>query len=277
MKISVCLSIRNGEKYIQYLDRLFNEIEGIYKDFSFEYFIYENNSTDNTKEMIHKFSKNRNCKYLLENIINNRKMLKGISRQRGAYMACIRNKLKDFHQSLDSDYVLLLDCDVVFLPDTIEKLIQSINHGIVMVSPFCICEDYYFKNNHSIHYYDSLAVISNDNISYLQTDNTCLFNNCTKCIRSRDNHKIKIPFYRLFPPDKIIFVKSCFGSMSLIKTEVYNNVRWGDSVCEHHSFCNEIRKHGHIVINTHIKTFTCHENADYNLVEKELKHIVNKQ
>jgi hypothetical protein len=172
---------------------------------------------------------------------------------------------------------LLLDCDVIFLPETIEQLIESIKYDIVMASPFCISEKYYFNENRYIHYYDSLAVISNDNISFLHTGNTCLFNNCIRCIRYRQQHNIRIPFNRLFPHDKIIFVKSCFGSMSLIKTNVYNEVRWGNSVCEHHSFCNEIRKHGKIVINTHIKTFTCEENTEYDVVENELKNIVNKR
>ena len=111
MKISVCLAIRNGEKYIDYLNKLFADIETQYKEYSFEYFIYENNSTDNTKTSITTFAENRNCKYLLEDLPNN-SMRTGITKERGNHMANVRNKLKDFHSELHSDYTLLLDCDV---------------------------------------------------------------------------------------------------------------------------------------------------------------------
>ena len=281
MKISICLAIRNGEKYMLYLDELFSKIENTYKDFIFEFFIYENNSTDNTKFLIEKFALNRNCKYLLEDIENNT-MKSEINYQRGIHMSNIRNKLKDFHGILDSDYVLLFDCDVVFLPNTLEQLLNTINNTpdnipnnkIVMVSPFCICYHYYIKNNKSIHYYDTLAVISNVNIAFNHTFNTCLFKKCIKCmnIRKKINRVIN-PKY-LFDDDKLISVKSCFGSLSLIKTDVYNKVKWGNSICEHHSFCKQVNEYGDIVINPNIKTFTTIPTInDYNNIEKELEYI----
>ena len=50
MKISVCLCIRNGEKYLEYINELFNKIE-LSNSFEFDYYIYENNSTDETKKL----------------------------------------------------------------------------------------------------------------------------------------------------------------------------------------------------------------------------------
>ena len=272
VKISVCLVIRNGEQYMNYLDKLFKEIELLYNNYIFEYYIYENNSTDNTKSCIQKFAENRICKYWLEDTPKN-EMLTGISMERGERMACIRNKLKDFHKELDSDYTLLLDCDVVFLPNTIERLINSFNNKIVMTSSFCICWPVY-KNNKYIHYYDSFAVITTDNISYKETINSCLFKCCQNCILRRKALKINIPDSSLFDDNKIIKVRSAFGSCSLIKTEIYNKVQWSNSICEHHSFCEQVNTYGDIIINPTIKIFTTNaENPEYNVIAE---HLIDK-
>ena len=55
LKITICLCIRDREKYMIYIDMVFTNIEKLYSDFDFEYYIYENNSTDKTKELIVKF------------------------------------------------------------------------------------------------------------------------------------------------------------------------------------------------------------------------------
>jgi len=273
MKISICLAIRNGEKYMIYLEKLFYDIGNSYKNYNFEFFIYENNSIDQTKEAIESFAIGRNCRYLLEDIENNN-MKEGINMERGKHMATIRNKLKEFHGKLDSDYVLLFDCDVVFLPNTIEKLIQTINDETVMASCFCICWDVYSNNDKSIHYYDSFALISNDNISYKENDNRCLFKSCKICTSHRKHMNINIEDKFLFDDNNVVYVKSCFGSLSLIKTDVYNNVNWDDSICEHHSFCEKVNNYGKIVINPKIKIFTTIPRLnDYHDIQKELEKI----
>lgn len=274
MKISICLCIRDGEKYIDYLNDLFSKIEAKHTNISFEYFMYENNSIDNTKNRIINFYKNRQGKYLCENI-NGDIMIGGIQLERGNKMANLRNKLKHFHRTLDSDFVVLLDADVIFTQDTIIQLIDTLKNEIVMATPFCICNHYYINNNKSVHYYDSLAVISMDNISYRENDNSCLFKSCKRCINHRNVFGIKIDKKYLFDYDKIIETKSCFGSFAVVKTKVYNEVSWGNTICEHHSFCDKVSKHGKIVINPMIKTFTTiPELCDYNSIDKELNEVI---
>jgi len=270
MKISVCLVIRNGEPYIKYMDKLFTDIENIYPDYVFEYFMYENNSTDNTQKEIEHFYKNKKGKYILDDIPN-KTINSGISLERGEHMTIIRNKLKDFHGKLDSDFVLLLDAEVVFLPDTLIELINTINNDIVMVTPFGMCY-YAFSYNDNVHYYDSLAVISKDNISYEETSNTCLFKCCKTCRNNREKKNINIDEDQLFDLDKIIPVNSCFGSLALIKTQTYNQVSWDNSICEHHSFCKNVSNHGSIVINPKIKIFkTISQLNNYDIIEQTLK------
>lgn len=273
--ISVCLAIRNGETYMSYINDLFGKVEKMYDGYVFEYFIYENNSADGTKKAIENFSKNRVCKYMLEDIPNNN-MQSGISLRRGQHMANIRNKLKAFHGELNSVYTLLFDCDVVFFPDTFGKLINVLNGETVMASPFCVCEDYYTSNK-GIHYYDTLAFTTLEGLSYKDNDNTCIFKDCIRCIHHRKRYNITINETQLLDSDKPIQVNSCFGSLSLIKTDVYNKVSWGDTVCEHISFCEQVRNYGKIIVDPTIKiSVTTPGFREYSKVETDLKDIIDE-
>lgn len=276
--ISVILLIRDGEKYLQYLNKHFLKIENEYNNsIKFEYYFYENDSTDETKREISLFLKNRNGKYLSETIVESQ-MLSGISIHRGEKMAQLRNNLKRFHGILRSDYVLLLDCDVVFLENTIVKMISDITtiQNTVMVTPYCICWDWYSQSNDSNHYYDSFAFITNNNTCFKDTNNTCMFDNCDKCKNTRSLQNIKLT--GLLSNKNITNVKSAFGGITLLKTEVYNKVRWGNTICEHHSFCNNVRKYGNIIINPNIKTVTTiPEKRDYNNIELTLRSFAKYQ
>ena len=278
-KLTICLCIRDREKYMIYIDMVFTNIEKLYSDFDFEYYIYENNSTDKTKELIVKFFSNRKGEYYIEDVPNS-KIKGGINIDRGIKMCRIRNKLKKLHKKLDSDYTLLLDSDVVFTFDTVSKLIttieDNIKDNIVMSTPFCLCYKTY-KIHNITHYYDSFAFISNKGLSYKDTQNTCLFNSCKLCKFLRLRRGIYINNKILYDDTQIIYTKSCFGSMALIKTDVYNNVDWNETICEHHSFCDNISKYGKIVVNPTIKIFTSQpELNNYNQIQMQLNHLINK-
>ena len=136
--ISVVLIIKNREKYIHYLNDIFTTIEEMYVDkYIFEYFIYENNSTDDTKNAIKNFykSKNRNGKYFLENIDNNKTFYGGIDIKRGKYMSFLRNRLKSLHGNLQSNYTLIIDEGVVFTYNTIEKMINTFSEYTYTIGP----------------------------------------------------------------------------------------------------------------------------------------------
>jgi hypothetical protein len=280
LKISIVGVFRDNEKYIQYLDNLFNRIEVKYKNIDFEYFMYENDSEDETKEAIINFYKNKKGKYLLEDLKNNIKNNWGCCKKnkiqnnitRGNWMSQIRNKLKDFHGILNSNFVLLIDADIILLPNTIEKLLNSFNEDIAMVSTYCI---WYTKTKKN-HYYDTFALITKDNISYKENGNTCLFKICENCYKQREKilgYKIDLPCYE---DDKPIEVKSTFGCMSIVKTDIYNKVKWGDTDCEHHYFCKEINNYGKIIINPQIKILVTPPQMIFLYIEKQLEIRYNK-
>ena len=153
-------------------------------NFKFTYYIYENNSTDDSKIKLSNFMKNRKGKLILENI--DREIKYGqISNERGSLMANLRNKLKDEHGELKSDFTILMDSDIIFNKETLIRMLQIINNNnIVMVTPYSICGNIYNKYN-TYHYYDSFALISKDGVSFKHTYNTCLDPNCKRCLHIR--------------------------------------------------------------------------------------------
>jgi len=44
--------LKNSGDYIEYMKQIYTELENNHVDIIFEYFIYENNSTDNTKKKL---------------------------------------------------------------------------------------------------------------------------------------------------------------------------------------------------------------------------------
>ena len=285
MKISIISLFKNNEKYLLFFCKKIYEIEKKYKNISFEYFLYENDSTDHTLEVLKMFMKNRKGKLFSEKNKTTNIYDKEISINRGIFMKNLRNNLKQLHGKLDSDFVILIDADTIFLEDIIYNLIshfKSFPH-VSMVTPYCLDWKTIMEGFYN-HYYDTLALITDNNISYLETNNSCLFENCNFCpyIRSISQRNNKDPLQNMkikLNGDKYIKVKTAFGCFGGIRTEIYNEIEWGNSVCEHHSFCKKIRKYGdiHLIFNTFI--MNCHIKKYSNLksfqdIEKYLKKYI---
>jgi hypothetical protein len=124
LTISVIFIIKDGSPYMSYLDHYFTKVEERYKyKYIFEYFIFENDSNDDTVSKLEKFFKNRKGRYWSESLKNNADY-RGIQQKRCQYMSELRNNLKQKHGELTSDYVLLIDCDVIFPDIVIDRLVE---------------------------------------------------------------------------------------------------------------------------------------------------------
>jgi len=269
MKISIVFMVKDSEKYCYFFGKLINILEEQYA-YDFEYFVYENDSSDLTKTCLHNFMKNRKGMLITENTYNpcnkdNKKNnMEGILKSRGIHMCRLRNKLKKYHGILYSDYTLLIDSDVIFHEKTLKKMLDvfKYNSNIAMVTPYCICYKMFLLYNDDHHYYDSFAVQTNGKrVTWKNNDNTCMFSQCERCINYRKALNINIDDADLFKMDlesesDLEYVDSAFGGFCLIKTDVYNKIEWGETICEHHSFCDNVKQFGEIVIAKKIKTFT---------------------
>ena len=268
VEVSVILLLKNNEFYVKKLNELFDPFEKDSK-FKFTYYIYENNSTDKTKESLVEFIKGREGRVILENMNNPEHFGSVISKERGEFMSKIRNKLKGLHGTLTSDYTLLIDSDVIFTKEGFDEMLSQIDEENVMVTPFSVCWKTY-QNRKTLHYYDTLAKITDDNISYKENMNTCMFHDCEHCLRHRKNHNINIDNKHLLK-DNVIKVKCAFAGFCLIKTDIYNKVNWDETICEHHSFCEKVREFGNILLLKNVKTVT----LDHIEKENEFESVQN--
>tara|TARA_A100001015_G_scaffold294076_1_gene371430 strand:+ start:2644 stop:6348 length:3705 start_codon:yes stop_codon:yes gene_type:complete len=267
IKLSIVILVKNNEKWLEHLNTYFYKTEKLYNDLlEFEYFIYENNSTDKTKIIVHKFMKNRKGKFICENISTTYKWTEGIDINRGLHMNYIRNRAKNRFGKINSDYILLLDSDTILERDTIFRMVYYIHQDetIGAITPFVKCK----HGKLPLHYYDSLAVVTNSNINYIKNDNTCMFKHCERCTSHRKIKNINLSKEDLFSiTSEEISVKSAFGSCCLIKSYIYNKCEYDEklfvesnNVCEHISFNKQILKYGRIII-----------KPDIRIVNKEFK------
>jgi hypothetical protein len=249
--LSVVLLIKNCEQYFPFFEYVFTELESEYA--SIEYHIYENDSTDLTVPLLKRFMENRKGNFFSQNNTNN-KDHGGIKKERGVYMCNLRNELKRKHGELHTDYTLLMDCDTYFDPSCVIKLLTKFSEypDIAMAASFCKAWDI-FRDHKCVHYYDTLALITEDGLSYKDTDNSCLMESCNWC----ENRITKRGLLDKRYPDDMddIKVRSAFGGLVAIPTHIYSKVWWEPTICEHHGFCEQVRKYGTIVVSRGIETF----------------------
>ena len=293
MRVGVSALFRNNENYIDYFAQLFERVENMYRGtITFSYYLYENNSNDATKEKLLHFMKGRTGAFYSENIADPTPIMTGVSDHRGAHMAQLRNHLKRLHGDLHDDFTLCIDSDVLFHESTIRKMLKHFIRSerkatttTAMATPVGICwvdqatqkQQQLTPEQRTYHYYDSLAFIADDGTSFRHTGNTCLFEACRRCIALRKSMHLSHIDHKLLPMrGNVIPVRAAFGGMCMLPTPIYNQVTWGNTVCEHHSFCERVRKHGRIVCDTGVPVVvTCSPRTtpeDYS----EMQLFINK-
>lgn len=220
----------------------------LYYDVSFSYFFYENDSKDNTPQLIREFLKNRNGKLLKEDnkyvdlvgetqrpiFDENIKNLPPITPQRIRKMVNLRNDLLKSIQPIQSDWTLLIDSNIFFDTLSLNDMFSCLpsKNNIGMITP-------YSKIMNTTHYFDTFAFTDNNgNNSWPY----CVFDVCDSCNLKTYNTKNN--------QNTEIDVLSAFGGFSLIKTEFLNDplIKWSTvnitpyfSLCEHVLFCQFLK------------------------------------
>lgn len=237
--ISIVILVRNNSTYLIKCFQMLSNLENTY-DCGFDYLFLENGSQDNSITLIHSFLKYRNGSITsLGNTETIDKMPRTVK------MAFLRNYAKNLLIS-NSPWTLLIDTDIYFDKEILHKLFQyspsSNKIGMlcaygVEIKPISASKEWVCQN----HYYDTFAFLSNEKKIFWPH---CIFSNCIKCVGVM-NGKVE--------PKNLIFVKSSFGGLALIKTEFLTNsnvcweaIRHNDIwMCEHIGFCktlNDISK-----------------------------------
>jgi hypothetical protein len=218
--INVFLMARNNEDTIGATLAGFKTMERRLSHYSFQYYIYENDSTDDTPELIRDFFSHSNGKFLCEKL--GKKHWAGNSDPRRMLdLASYRNKMVELCETWeDSTYSFIVDSEIAF-PSTIMEdqinLLQS-RKDSVMITP-------YGQPLHSSGYYDEFAYrgISGEPVP---TDATTPFE-----------------------------AESAFSGFACILSTALQNCHWDctGSESEHIHFCNMVNKYGKILVDPNVE------------------------
>lgn len=272
--------VRNGEFYY---NTIFPKIyKNICKHLNARFFIYENNSTDNTKNILNRLSKQFNNIFVKsENLVN-------LPKNRIKRIIVARNNLKEFY--LDSyfeypennPYIILFDTDILFNYEiTISRILSEAKKndnfsmllsygifagytelltGILLKKENFDKEEIIYINLMLNYYYDTLALNYGEHFK----------KNTIEYFKSKD----------------IINVKTGFGGLGLIKKGLFLTSRYDDfkkpinfknkyfkedMICEHWGFSERIRKFGNIYI---VKSAECLWYQDRDIYKKDFKFYV---
>ena len=264
--ISILCLFRDCSAYLDFFLPTMEKLEKLY-NVQFKYFFCENNSKDDTRNKLKKFSKGRFCKLLLleleKDYIQNEL---SINLDRINTLLTLRNKLKDTFAPFDTDFTIFIDSCIYFKETILSDMFKCspTANNIAMMTPYVIQiypketiinrpEFAHLKQQIEAspstlvnldHYFDTYATINNDSIFMYPL---CIFEKCNLCKPMR--HQFE---YKLVPENvSIVEVKSTFAGFSIIKTKIFNNltVRWNTiclnmskhtSICEHILFCSNV-------------------------------------
>jgi Fe2+ or Zn2+ uptake regulation protein len=252
-RISVFCLWRDSEKTIYRTLKQLEDLESI-DGFEFSYFFYENDSTDKTVDILKEWISKKSGDLKAE-ILNAPKFGSTTDPARMKFLCECRNKCKDLALDNQFDYSLLIDSDIEFDNENFilqfEDLNKLDNAAMVTANVRQNIPDLTF--NQSIDsYYDVYAFRDK------YGSNGIYFSDCPSYIcEDQLKWKLSLP----------IITMSSFGGFALIKSNIFNKVRWSSDIhCDHVNMCYDISRHGLIYLNPRSKVFV---NVDVEKINLE--------
>jgi len=260
-KITFMGILRNSENYLNnFFFKMADVIERIY-DVEFEYYFLENNSIDNTRNVLIDWIQDKQGRVFLSNDKSDyEKTTHGINHSRTKYLGDLRNKLVNNVGQLNSKWTFIVDSDIFFSAKNIEEFFECKpkSNGYCMVSPYT--EELFnksviakedrqdIKDNALLsinHYFDTFALFDKDRKSFYPN---CPFAKCKMCQKKA----LGTDRTRISEDEKVVEVSSCGGGIFLISSDALNDrrIRWSSysyetnmdlSLCEHVTFCDRLK------------------------------------
>ena len=227
--INVFLCVRNNENTLQTSLELLNNLEIKHSEYIFRYYIYENDSLDNTKKIIIDFFKNHSGSCVFETLHKKEwGNVKDINRT--IDMSLYRNKMKSLCTHFKySDFSIILDTNITFDNNILSQMINIFckNENIQMITPFG------FVKGKPKMYYDTFA---------LDLESKCKGSNKKKLKYEMQKHNL-------------VELKSGFAGFIMIRTKTLQECNWeyNKLTSEHNEFCKQVLMFGKIVCASNIK------------------------
>jgi GT2 family glycosyltransferase len=239
MKISVLSMFRDSEDYLEDTLARLSSLEDAEALVDFEYFFYENDSTDATVTLLEEWLSGRKGLISSEQL-NKPKFSQSTAVDRQIDMTAYRNSMLSLAKPLDSDYSIILDSDVEFDSSLVREYLPYFSGEISMVTPNILqnikCQ---MSEGARESYYDSFALIDRFGNHGMIWASNPFFN-------TEDRNK--------WNRGDAVEVRSAFGGCPMIKSNVLNEIEWStDGGCEHWNFCRDVSSYGKIIVAPRIK------------------------
>lgn len=272
-QISVMGMFRNNGTFLsEFLLKQLEVLEATY-DVEFSYHFIENDSTDNTRELLKAWfagsanGTKKNGKLLLGKLAREYNAQKGECFDRTNTLAKLRNTLLESMMPLTSQWTIFLDSHIYFPANILERMLNDLRpaaENIGMITPFTkqvytygqlkrmginIRTPVPISDNERIdliHNFDTFTLITEDNVMYYPS---CPFRRCLICphVRPADS---KHPIIE--PDQAIVDCRSTFNGFGLFDSSALNHprVRWDTlaydqsgnmSLCDHVLMCDRLR------------------------------------
>ena len=236
-------TVRNVEKYINNILIHINECGKKFNDYCL--IIYENDSSDKTREILNK-NKRQNYYYIFENNVNETRRTMRLANGRNQ----ILNKVNEINQTNYFDYLIMLDMDDInesgTFVDTIDTCFKYDNWDVL-------------TGNQTGKYYDIWALRKKDVImNDFWIDMKTADENNDENKKKELNHILRNTH---FDKNGLLEVDSAFGGIAIYKISSIGQCKYigehpdGSENCEHVEFHKCIKQNGgKIFINTEFYT-----------------------
>ena len=252
-ELTIAICCRDNAEYLSFLFKILGKVEKKY-NIKYKYIFLENDSKDQTVNMIKRFLKQRNGELIHPNSASNFKFEK-----RTEKMARLRNQIKQLLSTTET-WTIIIDTDIYFDESIIEILFShlALNANIGMIcangleaikfegtrkyrSKYKLFKHEIELDNNKLltqfHYYDTYAY-RDQNSKYLWPN--CNYFYCEKCTKHQKIDSIQ----------NLEYTNSAFGGIALISSKIMKdeNIVWsgfdasGTEQCEHVSLCEKILK-----------------------------------
>lgn len=238
MKINVQGLYRDSESYIYESLKRFESLLDM--PYDFEFFFYENDSKDHTYEILEEWSRDFPANIISENI-GTKKYTSNRDIERCVNMAYYRNKLNEKAKNTYSDLTLLVDTDIDWNVESINKMISFVRFEDIAISANCR-QEYpdLMTGRYANSYYDTYAFRDKYGNEGL------LYSDCPSMSKVDEE---------LWETNIPIVVDSAFGGLFMLSSDKLNYANWlAYGSVEHIYFCKTLRSLGvNIYIDPKIK------------------------